>query len=286
MTLEQLRIFLAVADGQHMTRAAAKLGLTQSAVSAAIAALEGRHNVRLFDRIGRRITLTEAGRSFVREARGVLNRAETAELVLDDLSLQPRGHIRLFASQTVASYWLPRRLIALHEAYPDIHVDMMVGNSTQAAAAVQDGQADIGLVEGPVRQPDLTCRVIARDRLVLIMAADRADRDLEDLRNATWVLREEGSGTRSEFEAYLRKSGLDIHDLTVALQLPSNEAVLAAVRGSRCVSVLSERAVASTHAAGWISTKPLIGAERTFSALSHPDRYRTRAVSTMLEGLT
>jgi len=86
MTLEQLRIFIAVAQREHVTRAAVDLNLTQSAVSAAIAALEARHATQLFDRIGRRIALTQAGRLFLIEARAVLARATQAETALADLA--------------------------------------------------------------------------------------------------------------------------------------------------------------------------------------------------------
>lgn len=104
MTLEQLRIFVAVATQQHVTRAAASLNLTQSAVSAAVSSLEARHAVRLFDRVGRRIELTEAGRLFLGEAVAVLARAEAAERMLADLSALKRGRIAIHASQTITGY--------------------------------------------------------------------------------------------------------------------------------------------------------------------------------------
>ena len=97
MTLEQLRIFVAVAEHEHVTQAARDLNLTQSATSAAIAALEGRYATKLFDRIGRRIALTEVGRLFLIEAKAVLQRASAAETMLADLRgpearrAQPRG---------------------------------------------------------------------------------------------------------------------------------------------------------------------------------------------------
>ncbi len=143
-----------------MTRAAEKLGLTQSAVSAAVAALEARHDVRLFDRMGRRIVLTEAGQLFVREAQAVLSRAETAALVLEDLSSRPRGRLRVHASQTVASYWLPARLVALHDRYPGIAAKMVVGNTAGVADAVHEGIADMGLIEGEVTHADLHRQVV------------------------------------------------------------------------------------------------------------------------------
>jgi DNA-binding transcriptional LysR family regulator len=92
MTLEQLRIFVAVAERQHVSQAAQALNLVQSAVSHAIAALETRHDTKLFDRVGRRIELTDAGRMFLGEARAVLARAEAAELALSEIGGLKRGH--------------------------------------------------------------------------------------------------------------------------------------------------------------------------------------------------
>lgn len=187
MTLEQLRIFLAVAERQHVTRAAEVLGLTQSAVSAAVSALEARHGVRFFDRVGRRIVLTETGAAFMAEARAVLDRAETAEMVLEDLAREPRGRLRIHASQTVASYWLPPRLVALREMHPGIELRLTLSNTAQVADAVQEGAADLGLVEGAVAHGELHRQVVARDRLVLVMAADHpwADRGAAPLAELT-----------------------------------------------------------------------------------------------------
>src|ERR1700726_5069404 len=107
MTLEQLRIFIAVAEKQHMTRAATELNLTQSATSAAIAALESRYGIKLFDRVGRGIQLTQIGRDFLGEARGVVGRAKAAAQVLSDLAGLERGSLTIAPSQPVANHWLP-----------------------------------------------------------------------------------------------------------------------------------------------------------------------------------
>src|ERR1700756_1164981 len=104
MTLEQLRIFVAVAELQHMTKAARAINITQSAASSAIAALEARYGTKLFHRIGRRIELTEAGRLFLTEARAVLARTSSAEKLLQDLSGLASGSLSLHASQTIANY--------------------------------------------------------------------------------------------------------------------------------------------------------------------------------------
>src|SRR5215468_5034327 len=125
MTLEQLRIFEAVADREHVTRAAEALNLTQSAVSAAIAALENRHAVALFSRVGRRVELTDAGRLFLDEARAVLARARAAELALSEIAGLERGALTIYASQTIASYWLPPRLVSFRRAHPRITINLV-----------------------------------------------------------------------------------------------------------------------------------------------------------------
>ena len=163
MTLEQLRIFVAVAEREHMTRAAEALNVTQSAASAAIAALEARHEIPLFHRVGRGIELTEAGRMFVHEARAVLDRAASAERVLSEFGGLKRGTLRLVASQTIASYWLPVRLARFNRRYPQIAVELSIDNTDGAARRVLEGGAELGFVEGPVDVPELANWKIGAD---------------------------------------------------------------------------------------------------------------------------
>src|SRR5258708_25719240 len=156
MTLEQLRIFVAVAERQHVTQAARALNLAQSAVSHAITALEARHDSTLFDRVGRRIGLTEAGRVFLAEAGAVLARAEAAELALSELGSLKRGTLSVQASQTIASYWLPRHLVAFRRTYPQIQIRLAIGNTAQVAAAVESGTAELTFVEGAAEKGHFT----------------------------------------------------------------------------------------------------------------------------------
>ena len=151
MTLEQLRIFVAVAERQHVTRAADALNIAQSAVSASVAALEGRHGAKLFHRVGRGIALTEAGSLFLTEARAVLARATAAELVLSELGELKRGTLLVQASQTIASYWLPRHLVAFRRAHPGVDVRLTIGNTTQVAAAIVAGVGGTRLRRGRCR---------------------------------------------------------------------------------------------------------------------------------------
>ncbi|MEH3063483.1 DNA-binding transcriptional regulator, LysR family [Methylobacterium sp. UNC300MFChir4.1] len=287
MTLDQLRIFVAVAERQHVTRAAEALNIVQSAVSAAVSGLEERHAVKLFHRVGRGIELTDAGRVFLEEARAVLARAEAAERVLADLSGLRRGSLRVHASQTIASHWLPRHLVAFRAAHPDITIRLAVGNTAEVARAVADGSAELGFVEGEVEDPVLASAAVAQDRLVLVVPAGhpfsaRETLTAADLAGHPWVLREAGSGTRSAFEAALAVAGLALADVAVSLELPSNEAVLAAIEAGAGASVLSEAVVASKLAAGALVAPPFPLPARTFRMLRHRERYRSRAADALL----
>lgn len=287
MTLEQLRIFVAVAERQHMTRAAESLHLTQSAVSAAVAALEGRYGARLFDRVGRGLSLSAAGAAFLPEARAVLARAEAAAQTLEDLSGLKRGVVSLAASQTIASYWLPPRLVRFRQAYPQIELRITVGNTAQAARAVLDGVAELALVEGVIDEPALSDRQVGADRLALLVApshplAARPAIAAKDLAQADWVLRETGSGTRSEFEDALQKFGVDPARLKVVLELPSNEAVRSAVIAGGGITALSELAVEPALRSGMLHRLPVDLPERPFHLLRHRERYPSRASEALL----
>ena len=288
MTLDQLRVFVEVAERQHVTRAAAALNMTQSATSAAVSALEQRHNVILFNRIGRRIELTEAGRLLLPEAKALLERAGSLTHMLADLGGTASGTLRVHASQTVASYWLPPRLVGYHERFPRVDLQLVVGNTRSAAEAVLAGQAEFGIVEGEVDMPDLVHTQVAEDRLLLVVGhrhpwQDGRRIDVADLIDTTWIMREVGSGTRSAFERELRTLGVEPADLSVVLELPSNEAAIAAVEAGLSATVISSRAVRSHYFSGRVRAMDFPMPARAFSVLHHRERHVTRAMRAMLD---
>lgn len=283
MTLEQLRIFVAVAEYEHVTRAARHLSLTQSATSAAVAALEARHAVTLFNRVGRRIELTEAGRLFLAEARAVLARAASAETVLADLAGLKRGTLVLAASQTVSSYWLPPLMHRYRMRFPEIVMRLTIGNTEQVATAVREGLADLGFVEGTIDDPALAVTPAAEDELTLVVGTThpwaRIPRSTEaaDFLATRWVLREPGSGTRAMFERALAGLGIAVADLDVALELSSNEAVRAAVEAGAGATVLSRFVTAAAVAAGALVQVEVPLPKRHFLAVRHKERHMTHA---------
>ena len=287
MTLEQLRIFVAVATREHVTQAARELHLTQSATSAAVAALKARYQTRLFDRVGRRIVLTAAGKAFLVEAKAVLARAAAAEIVLDDLAGLKRGRLALAASQTIAGYWLPAFIHRFHDAHPAITLGLSIGNTEQVAAQVRDGSADLGFVEGDIDDPLLAAQPVAEDEMVLVGPAGHplcraASLTVGDLKAARWVLREQGSGTRAVLEAALGRFGITPAQLDIAFDLPSNEAVRGAVEAGAGVTVLSRLVVMRAVTAGLLAIANIELPKRHFYSLRHKQHHQTQAAREFL----
>ena len=213
---------------------------------------------------------------------GVLARAAAAEAALDDLGALRHGRLSIHASQTIASYWLPPRLVRYRARYPGVTLDIRIGNTREAVAAVREGAADLGLVEGGFDDPLIGDVVVGSDRLVLVVRPDHpwaADAPLPagDLAGGAWIVREPGSGTRSAFEAGLREVGLDPERLKVVLTLPSNEAVLAAVAAGGGVAAVSWQVAAAAVSRGALAIAPLQLPARSYRLLRHRERYRTRA---------
>ncbi len=287
MTFAQLTVFLEVARRQHVTGAADALNMTQSAVSAAIAALEERHGLKLFERVGRRIALSAAGRRFLPDAERLVDQMRAAERVLSDLADGTTGAVSIHASQTVASYWLPPILTRHRRDYPGVEITLSVGNTSSVAEAVEGGKADLGLIEGEIATDGLIREPVAIDRLCVVAAsghewADGRPLRPADLARASWILRESGSGTRSAFEADLAALGVDPSGLHVLLELPSNEACAAALVVSDALTALSERAVRYRIAEGSVARLPIELPGREFSVIRDRKRAPTRSVATML----
>jgi DNA-binding transcriptional LysR family regulator len=288
VTLEQLRIFVAVAERLHVTQAAGVLNMTQSAVSAAIAALESRHGVRLFDRVGRGVELNAAGRLFLDEARTVLASAAAAERALQDLAELRRGSLSIHASQTIANYWLPGRLHAYRARHAGISVKVRINNTEQVARAVIEGVADLGFVEGVIESAVLEERLLPGDALAIVVAAGhpwalRGQVAPAELAQTPWVLREPGSGTRAEFEDAIAAHGLSLADLAVALELPSNEAICAAVEAGAGAAAISHLVSDAAVSAGRLRRIGFPFPARAFHAVWHRERRLTKATEAFLQ---
>lgn len=291
LTLERLRVFLAVAECQHFTKAALSLGLTQSAVSASVAGLEEDIGLRLFHRIGRRVELTVEGDLFRIEANRVMDAAKQAEAVAGEISGLARGKLTVMGSQTVTTYWLPSRLHDFRTDHPGIETTLGMGNTEQVVQSVLNGSCDIAVVEGRVEEKDLSVEIVAHDRMACVVGREFASLALRPLDRNTaaglsWVLREPGSGTRAMTLDLLVSFGLETGDCRSILELPGNEAVRVAVEAGAGASVLSRLVAAPGLAAGSLVELSCPLPVRSFSLLRHRERHISRAARAFIPYLT
>lgn len=292
ITLEQLRIFVAVAESEHLTKAAETLRLTPSALSNAIRVVENRYSVSLFDRVGRQIRLNDAGRIFLSEARATLQRAHMAEKTLEEIGALKRGSLRLFASQTIAAYWLPPFIARYHALYPSIKLELIIANTNEVSQATAQGLCDLGFIEGDIKDNDLEISAIGCDKLLTVVSslhplATQKSLSVEDIISLRWIMREEGSGTRASFMAGLHKWGIAPDNLDIALVLPSNEAILSAVAISATyAAALSELVVSHHLRSGVITALPVAPTPRNLMLITNPDRHSSHAARAFLEVVT
>jgi len=291
MNFEQLRIFVAVAERLHVTQAAKALNITQSSASVAIAALEHQYRVKLFDRVGRRIELTEAGRLFLAPAQDLLARVADAEAVFNELAGLERGSISLHTSHTIANYWMPDVVRRFQSLYSKITLNIAIANTQRVTQAVLHGEADLGFVEGPVDVPVLARLKVKGDILCLVVGRDHpwAQKDsatAQELPEIDWVMRERGSGTRAEFEQFLVRNDVDPSALRVVLELPSNGAVRAAVEGGAGAAALPIVNVRRSIEVGELHKVEVPFQPRPYHVLWYKERARSKAVSVLLEFLT
>lgn len=289
LTLEQLRIFLAVAEHLHFTRAANALYITQPAVSAAIQTLERSYGIPLFHRLGRRVELTEAGRWLQTHAQQILDQVQQLEQGLRELNNLQTGNLHLGSSLTIGNYWLPYRISAYKQSYPGIHIQCTLANTEAICEGVLRGNFDLGLVEGVVRPEDQTQleqHIIAWDRLCIIVGPGhpwfhRQEISVAELTTTDWILREPGSGTQQHFEAALNQWGIPLASLSVLLRLQSGEMVKALVSQGSAAAAISEMMIQKEVRLGELRAVPLAsGAEalqRPFLLLKHRQRYLSRA---------
>jgi DNA-binding transcriptional LysR family regulator len=211
--LRLLRVFLAVARHQSVTRAAADLGLTQPAVSRAMRELETQTRSVLLERTPSGVRLTEAGEALLGHARVIFAEARAAEEDLQALSGLAQGTLRIGGSPTVATYILPPLLAAFHARYPGVEFRLTTAPSREIVRALIDRDVEIALVETPIENPRTEAQVWAYDELVLIAAprhpiVSRAPVKAAALAHELLVIREPGSGTFDTIMAALRTHGV------------------------------------------------------------------------------
>ncbi len=248
LNLRQLEVFLATARGGSTRAAADRIARSQSAASTSLAELEAALGVELFDRIGRRLQLNENGRALLPKAQALVDQAAQMQDLFTDAHAAP---LRVAASFTIGEYLLPSLVSRWTQLHPQSKIQLRIGNTSEVIDAVAALDVDLGFVEGSQTHSDLLTQPWRDDEMV-ILAAPRHPlahqcATAEQLAQATWVLREHGSGTRQTADEWLLKN---LEQVRIGFELGSNEAIKRVVAAGDALACLSRYAVEQSVADG------------------------------------
>lgn len=285
-SFRQLEVFLAAAHFQNITRAAESLAMSQSAASSALKELENQFDIQLFDRVGKRLQLNELGRLYRPKVEAVLAQATELEQAFSKHS--EVGALKVGATLTIGNYLAVGVMAQYMNTPTHPRVSLEVANTSTIARRVRDFELDIGLIEGELQSSELEVLPWRGDELVVFCSpqhpfASKGELTDDDLRGATWIMREQGSGTRQSFERGMH--GL-LSDLNVLLELEHTEAIKRAVETNLGIGCLSEVVLEDAFRRG--SLVPLKVPQhrqfdRQFYFILHKQKYRSAGIDAWME---
>lgn len=276
-TLRQMEIFLEVAKVGHLTEVAKKMNLSQSAISMSLKELESTLGCKLFDRIQKKLVLNEKGRSYRHSIETLVQKLKDIEE--EFMSKENRGELRIGASTTIADYIMPKIICEYMDKYPDVKITMKIGNSEEIVKMVEEGSVDLGYIEGEEEELDVVAIPIGVDELVIVTAdkslTKKKEYFIDNLIDYRWILREEGSGTRSIFLNRIKKY---ITNLNLFLELKHIESIKSALKSTtQSLSCISKIAVKDEIKNGELFEIKVKGFDfsREFYQIHHKDKYKS-----------
>jgi len=284
-----LHVFVIVAELRNFSRAAEQLHMTQPAVSQHIRALEERLNVRLLERNNKSVALTKAGEIVLHHAREIGGLYRRMEEMVNELMHYTGGPLAVGASYTFGEYVLPVALARLNEAYPDIRPSVRIGNTADIAELVRKRELDVGIVEGEDIGAGLDAERLAEDDMYVAAGAlhplvDTPDISPASLAEQTWLVREQGSGTRAAADKMF--STLGIRPVRL-IEMGSTQSIKETVEAGLGVTLQSRWALRKELGLGLLKLLDVSGlpVRRSFHVLLRKGDLRTRTMDVFLQTL-
>ncbi|MGG3799141.1 LysR substrate-binding domain-containing protein [Metabacillus fastidiosus] len=281
---QQLSVFVTVAEKKNFSRAAEELHMTQPAVSQYIRTLEQTIGTKLLERNNKYVHLNKAGEIVYHHAKEILGLYTKMHNLVDDLTNKTSGSLSIGASYTFGEYVLPHIIADMHKRYPLIHPSIMIGNSKDIAELVKKHQLDVGIIEGELQDKQLTIESFATDSMYVVASANKKwseDISIPKLEEETWIVREEGSGTREATERMFQTFGISPQR---KLEFGSTQLIKESVEEDLGITLLSESAIRKEHSIGLLKIVQVreLPVTREFSTvLSSP--FQTKALQVFLD---
>lgn len=283
-TLRQLEVFLATARSENLSRAARELSMSQSAASDSLKELENQFDIRLFDRIGKRLQLNEFGRALQPRAEELLQRARDLETALG--RHQDIGLIKVGATLSIGNYIAIPLIAQYRERYPNGQVKLEVDNTEQITQRVVNFELDMGMIEGEINNDELEITRWHDDELLIFCApshplASRGVLTDTDLVSVDWVLREHGSGTRQTFDRAMHDL---LPQLKIVLELEHSEGIKRAVEAGMGIGCLSRVTLDDAlHQGRFVRLQLERDLRRSFYLIWHRNKYLSAGIQHWLD---
>ena len=282
ITLRQMEIFLEVAHMGHLTKVAEKMGLSQSAVSMSIKELENIIGYKLFDRINKKLALNEKGRAFAEAIAPLVSKLNDIEEEFKND--ENNGELLIGVSTTIADYLIPPIICDYMKSYPQVKVNLKIGNTREIVDLIESGSVDLGFVEGNVDSTSIKQEIVGPDELIVVtgdreLAEKQESFYIDKLLDKRWILREEGSGTREVFLTHLGDLAAQIN-LFLELRHPESIKNML-IQSKKCLTCLPRISVMKELERGDLYELKIkkLKFERQFLLIYHKDKYKTSLLS-------
>ncbi|KXS45126.1 MAG: LysR family transcriptional regulator [Candidatus Frackibacter sp. T328-2] len=279
MNLRQLKIFMKVCEIGSMSGAAKELYMTQPAISQTIIELEENLEVKLFERIKKKLILTHPGRILLNYSRRILILTEEAENTITDIAKMNQGRLRIGASMTIGTYLLPEIIKDFQTKYQNIELPFIIDNTSVIEEMILNNKIDLALVEGPIKNTEITIKPFFDDQMIIICSPQHkwAKKELiepSEIEEEEFITREKGSGTREVIENTLAKFNLSYQPKYI---LNNIEAIKKSVEANIGISILPEIAVKKEIEEDKIIKVSIekIDFTRKFQLIYHRDKYHS-----------
>lgn len=244
LSLRHIFAFNNVAETLNMSKSAQNLFITQSAVSQTIKDIENKFALKLFIRQNKKLHLTQEGKELYICTKKIINLLENAQLCLENFNTLKKGRVCIGASTTIGNYLLPELVKTFKEQYPDIDINIFIGNTHEVIDKLRLSDIDVGLIEGLPQTNDTTVKTtkFMEDELIFVCSpqhhfAKKKTVDLKELKGENFIIREKGSGTRQIIETEFEKHGVS---LNTPYKFNNSEAIKNAVSCNLGISALSK----------------------------------------------
>lgn len=277
---QSLRVFVTVVEKKSFTRAASVLHMTQPAVSQHIQLLERHVGTKLLDRSSKYVQLNKAGEIVYHHANEIIGLYTQMQNLVDDTMNKASGKLAIGASYTFGEYVLPHIVAYLKNQYPLIKPKITIANTTRISEWVAGRQLAIGIVDGEVYHNNLPMEAFADDLMYVVAATGypREPRRMADLKDETWIVREETSGTREVMEKLF--AGLNFYPQSI-MEFGSTQIIKESVQAGLGVALLSHLTIQKEVSLGTLKILAVQGTpfRRKFSLITPSSRFETKAVN-------